>query len=555
MSDKRTENGASVMRPRFVEPAVSAPRASAVDTPKRSQNYRLQYLRAIAASSVVLYHSSLWLETIRHESAEFTLFFGWFGVFGVQLFFAISGLLMARLAGGMAPGRFLAHRIIRIYPIYWLTALVAFFALKAAHLPPALAFNPWTLSLAPGFDSGFALGVEWTLPFEISFYLLITIIIMVHLQRYIPFIATIWLCLIFGSMLLHLSAPPTNFPLLPGLLLTAHCAPFAAGLLATSAIKHNLIPRGAGWIGAGLTIAVNFAPFAALQSFLFAFGCFLLVADASRPRKQAEPNPIGWCASLGDWSYALYLCHVPIILILFNLAPARVNAHVLWATTLALVFLFTSLWGRIDILLHKKLKHAIDQAPLALSNGVCVALVVTLLAALAQVNRATSEAVFAQRFYAARAARANALGQNIGSDLADSKSAAEDRTQIAAALKGRGWTSSQQIAANLDTLAPEGVSWIANGWAFDKNASAQENVVLFFHGPRFLGVAVPALSRADVRTAFHLSDDKFGYSGAISGLKECKVKTLSLVVADYSNMTFNIIDQSFADMAISSSCE
>ena len=74
-------------------------------------------------------------------------------------------------------------------------------------------------------------------------------------------------------------------------------------------------------------------------------------------------------------------------------------------------------------------------------------------------------------------------------------------------------------------------------------------------GRRFLGVAVPVFSRADVRAAFHLSDDKFGYSGAISELKECKVKTLTLVVADYSNMTFNIIDQSFADMAISSSCE
>ena len=95
-------------------------------TLKKAQNYRLQYLRAIAASSVVLYHSSFWLKTIRHEPAEFRIFFGWFGVFGVQLFFAISGLLMARLAGGMAPGRFLAHRIIRIYPIYWLTALVAF---------------------------------------------------------------------------------------------------------------------------------------------------------------------------------------------------------------------------------------------------------------------------------------------------------------------------------------------------------------------------------------------------------------------------------------------
>jgi peptidoglycan/LPS O-acetylase OafA/YrhL len=555
MSDQGAENGVRVITSNSREPMVSAPRTSAIETPKRAQNYRLQYLRAIAASSVVLYHSSYWLKTIRHQAAEFNIFFGWFGVFGVQLFFAISGLLMARLAGGITPGRFLTHRIIRIYPIYWLTALVAFLAFKATHLPQALAFNPWTLALAPGFEDGYALGVEWTLPFEISFYLLITIIIVTHLQKYIPLIAWIWLCLIFGSMLLHLSAPPTNFPMLPGLLLTAHCAPFAAGLLAPSAIKHNLIPPGAGWVGVGLTIAVNFAPFVALQSFLFAFGCFLLVASASRPRKEAEPKPIGWLASFGDWSYALYLCHVPIILILFNLAPSRVNDHVLWGTTLALIFLFTSLWGRVDILFHKKLKRAIDQAPLALSNGVCVALVLTLLAALAEVNRARSEAMFAQRFYAARAARANALGESISSSLVQAENTAEDRKRLVATFEGRSWTLSQQITANLDALVPEGDSWVANGWALDKNASVQENAILFFHGRRFLGAALPVFSRADVRAAYHLSDDKFGYSSAIGGLKECKDKTLTLVVVDYGNMNFNIIDQSFADMAVSSSCK
>src|SRR5208282_1371481 len=434
MFDQITENGVRVIASRRLRPAGSAPRTPVIDTQERAQNYRLQYLRAIAASSVVFYHTSIYLDIIRHEPAEYKIFYGWFGVFGVQLFFAISGLLMARLAGGLGPARFLAHRIVRIYPIYWLSALVAFLAYKATGLPQALAINPWTLALAPGFAEGYTLGVEWTLPFEISFYLLVTIIILVHLQRWIPLIALIWLSLIFGSILLNPNAPPTNFPMLPGLLLTSKCAPFAAGLLAPSAIKHNLIPRGAGWVGVGLTIAVNFAAHPAMQSFLLAFGCLLLVASASRPRNQAEPKPIGWLASLGDWSYALYLCHVPIIALLFNLAPRGVNAHVLWATTLALIFFFATLWGRVDILLHRKLKRAVDQAPPALSNGLCVALLLTLVAALGEVTRTRSETMVAQRFYAERATRANALGQSVGSSLAQAGIDAKDIPQLAAAF-------------------------------------------------------------------------------------------------------------------------
>ncbi len=553
MSDLNTENGVRVIASKSLGPAGSAPRTSVIDTPKRAQSYRLQYLRAIAASSVALYHTSIYLDIIRHEPAEYKIFYGWFGLFGVQLFFAISGLLMARLAGGLGPGRFLAHRIVRIYPIYWLTALVAFLAFKATGLPQALSINPWTLALAPGFAEGYTLGVEWTLPFEISFYILITIIILVHLQRWIPLIAAIWLGLIFGSILLNLSAPPTNFPMLPGLLLTSKCAPFAAGLLAPTAIKHNLIPRGAGWVGVGLTIAVNFTPYPALQTFLLAFGCLLLVASASRPRNQSEPKPIGWLASLGDWSYALYLCHVPIIAILFNLAPAGVNAHVLWATTLALIFLFTSLWGRVDVLLHRKLKRAVDQAPPALSNGLCVALLLTLVTALVEVTKTRSETMVAQRFYAERAMRANALGQSIGSGLAQAGTDAKDVQQLAAAFEARSWSLSPQIAGSLDGLAREGDSWVANGWALDKNAPVQESAVLFFHGQRFLGSVLPILPRPDVRAAYHL-DGSFGYSSTISASGECKDKILTLVVVDYNNMSFNIINQSFAGMAAGSVC-
>ena len=48
-----------------------------------------------------------------------------FGLIGVAVFFAISGLLMADLIQRTDPWRFLAHRVVRIYPIYLLAVSVS----------------------------------------------------------------------------------------------------------------------------------------------------------------------------------------------------------------------------------------------------------------------------------------------------------------------------------------------------------------------------------------------------------------------------------------------
>src|SRR5690349_5463657 len=81
--------------------------------------YPLQYLRAIAALSVVLCHASYYLMGARQESWLWEVF-GRAGLFGVLLFFAISGFLMAQLAPGATGLRFMAHRLIRIYPPLWI---------------------------------------------------------------------------------------------------------------------------------------------------------------------------------------------------------------------------------------------------------------------------------------------------------------------------------------------------------------------------------------------------------------------------------------------------
>jgi hypothetical protein len=69
----------------------------ALATPSKAKiNYRLQYLRAIAAISVVLCHASYYLMAARGDSWLWNIFVR-AGLFCVMLFFAISGHLMAQL--------------------------------------------------------------------------------------------------------------------------------------------------------------------------------------------------------------------------------------------------------------------------------------------------------------------------------------------------------------------------------------------------------------------------------------------------------------------------
>ena len=76
---------------------------------------------------------------------------GLFGWYGVSLFFATSGYLMATLVRQQAPARFMLHRIVRIYPLFFLVVTLTMLAFYASHfgrLPRlmALSLMPWGIA-------------------------------------------------------------------------------------------------------------------------------------------------------------------------------------------------------------------------------------------------------------------------------------------------------------------------------------------------------------------------------------------------------------------------
>ncbi len=107
--------------------AKSPTAAEAVHEPvfqRRSRNRNLQWLRAVAALLVVVYHASGHLAFEFGDDRFAEVFNHRFGILGVAIFFAISGALMADILKTTQPADFLIHRILRIYPIFLVASLV-----------------------------------------------------------------------------------------------------------------------------------------------------------------------------------------------------------------------------------------------------------------------------------------------------------------------------------------------------------------------------------------------------------------------------------------------
>ena len=139
----------------------------------------LQMLRAVAAFAVVVDHALQPLATRNLVGPAITQL-GWFsGWLGVCTFFVISGLIMIRTSESEfgqpgAAGRFAAHRIKRIVPLYWLATLV-YFVLKPIKSPMGLApiaksllFIPYAAVNATTMRP--IVGQGWTLNYEMFFY-------------------------------------------------------------------------------------------------------------------------------------------------------------------------------------------------------------------------------------------------------------------------------------------------------------------------------------------------------------------------------------------------
>lgn len=149
----------------------------------------LQILRALAATSVVYFHIGL----VTHRISIPV-----FGSFGVDIFFTISGFVMAMIvASGQGAKTFAFNRITRIVPLYWIfTTCILFIAI----IKPELINTP-TVNLINYLKSLFfialypVLFVGWTLNYEMFFYFCIWISMVLNRRFY--FLVAVILIIVF----------------------------------------------------------------------------------------------------------------------------------------------------------------------------------------------------------------------------------------------------------------------------------------------------------------------------------------------------------------------
>lgn len=162
----------------------------------------IQYLRAIAAIMVVFHHASLMVPGADNWSS--------FGATGVDIFFIISGFIMAYSTRGfVADGDkinqalvFFRKRIIRVVPLYWIALL---WTSKVMIIKNTVDLNLMSDFLFfPRFHSTGniwpELVVGWTLNYEMFFYLIFSIAMLFGRSRYIFFTFIFLTIIIFSSI-------------------------------------------------------------------------------------------------------------------------------------------------------------------------------------------------------------------------------------------------------------------------------------------------------------------------------------------------------------------
>jgi peptidoglycan/LPS O-acetylase OafA/YrhL len=146
----------------------------------------IDVLRWMAALAVLFYHLSFWVWSGAilyragggYESYKWLAPYTWFGWIGVEVFFVISGVVIANSAQRASPLHFLKSRAIRLYPAAWICATITLVVRVLANAADQHGYLlPWVQAMLLLPAENFIDGSYWTLSVEITFYTLILLLL------------------------------------------------------------------------------------------------------------------------------------------------------------------------------------------------------------------------------------------------------------------------------------------------------------------------------------------------------------------------------------------
>jgi exopolysaccharide production protein ExoZ len=276
----------------------------------------IQYLRAIAATSVAYHHIFE-----NRNGAELTRYA--FGIWGVDVFFVISGFIMwvttADTNSDMAS--FWKNRIVRIYPIYWIA--LTLWILARLVIPDRLANADLTVHnvmmsylLMPHYHAVFTehiwpvLVPGWTLQFELFFYFIFGLMLLcTNAVGRVILVGGSLICLSVVGALVDVEDAVLVVYTNPMLL------EFGAGVLLGWAYMNKVIlpSWGAGAaiiLGfAGVILGETYATNDLMRVLVLGAPSFLLISGSVSLERQIARAPSVLLVELGNASYSVYLFH------------------------------------------------------------------------------------------------------------------------------------------------------------------------------------------------------------------------------------------------------
>jgi exopolysaccharide production protein ExoZ len=286
----------------------------------------IQVCRGLAAFLVVLAHLH-GIETKYCATNRFLPFEH--GALGVDLFFVISGVVIASVTAGKFAhprdaGIFLYHRLARIFPIFWiyttLTLIARYFSGAYEH-----SYNLLASYLLIPTNLPMILLQGWTLSYELYFYFT------VFLLLFIPQRIALWLLALWGiavvALKLHIGLSP--IPLVQ-LLISPAVLEFLAGFVLFHIYRRSRLHSSAGI----LLVAASVVWLAAIILYTahvhagnpdwlvdhpwrrpIFYGTFatLLLLGAMELERTRIIRYFPLLISIGDWSYSIYLSHALVL--------------------------------------------------------------------------------------------------------------------------------------------------------------------------------------------------------------------------------------------------
>lgn len=285
----------------------------------------IQILRALAVIFVVLFH----LEVAGIES----------GFLGVDVFFVLSGFLMAILYKQGQVKQFFERRAKRLLPAYFATIILTLFASLFLVMPSELGQVTTQAIYGLFFSNNIGFWMQnsyfskaefnpllhlWSLGVEIQFYLIVPLLVWFFRKSkiflFLALSGSFTACVFIVGI-----SPKTSFFMMP-LRMWEFLLGFVVAYYLTinGAVKYNKF----SWLGVVGLLIVCVIPFINVDdqslnrlethpSFYALLVCTAtcLVLGFGLPKK-LEQNPVSkFLSKIGDYSYSIYLVHFPLIVL------------------------------------------------------------------------------------------------------------------------------------------------------------------------------------------------------------------------------------------------